>query len=121
SSTAGRRCSPGLSLLQRYPRQHRRAPGADLNQKRGGASMLDRPLQPAAELSLHINPSVSAFKVAAARVVHCSLRKMLSTCVPTVLGLIPSRRATALLLAPWLMCCRIWLSRLVNRLLQTLA
>jgi len=43
---------------------------------------------------------VSALSVAAARVIQLSLREMLSTWVPTVLGLIPSVRAVSLLLAP---------------------
>lgn len=47
-----------------------------------------------------IKPSVNAFRVAAARVEHSSLRNMLSMCVRTVLGLMSSSRATCLLLAP---------------------
>ena len=37
----------------------------------------------------HINPSVAAFKVAAARVVHPSFFRMFSTCVRTVPGPMP--------------------------------
>lgn len=47
-----------------------------------------------------IRPSVNAFRVAAARVEHSSLRNMLSMWVRTVLGLMSSSLATCLLLAP---------------------
>ena len=68
-----------------------------------------------------IMPKVSAFKVAAARVEHCSLRNTLSTCVRTVLGLMPRSRATSLLLAPLLMRCRICVSRSLSRPLPGLS
>ena len=42
---------------------------------------------------LYSNPSCVAFKVAAARVEHSSLRNTLSRCVRTVLGLIESTGA----------------------------
>ncbi|KAG0769417.1 hypothetical protein G6F22_017373 [Rhizopus arrhizus] len=45
-------------------------------------------------------PAVRAFKVAATRVEHSSLRNTLSTWVRTVLGLIFNARAASLLLAP---------------------
>ena len=61
-----------------------------------------------------INPNVSPFNVAAARVEHSSLRKMLSICVRTVLGLIDSVRATSLLLAPRLISLSTSHSRLVS-------
>jgi hypothetical protein len=62
----------------------------------------------------HINPSVSPFKVAAARVEQSSLRKMLSMCVRTVLGLMSSSCVTRLLLAPPLISSRMRHSRVVS-------
>jgi len=66
-----------------------------------------------------IKPSVSPFRVAAARVEHCSLRKMLSMCVRTVLGLIANSCATCLLLAPRLISRRMRHSRLPQAALAT--